>query len=266
MTDYKPNLDYIVFIPARDNSKRVVGKNMRLLNGKPLLEYTLDVAVVVKRYVENVLGKTCKIVVSTNSEEIVGIASRHPCPYGDLHIHIRNQKLAQDHVQTDEVCLDTLRSIEHEGNYDTTHGHGILLQPTSPTRTSDDVIDCIDYAIKLRKENDEMSYKTWCLLTVQEADGFYWKSPNDIPFWNSEYECINDDPRFRQGKQWNYQDNPLLKETGSVYLFPLRNLSLYRTYRMPPYYTWETEGIQVDVDTEFDFQFAEHVLKNKGMI
>lgn len=250
----KPNLDYLIFIPARDNSKRVKNKNMRELNGKPLLQYTLEAALGTKDYAESVLGRTCKIIVSTNSSDIAHFSSK----YSGLDIYFRDEKLAQDRVQTDEVCLDILRSIEFKNDYDTTHGIGILLQPTSPSRTAEDIIDCIDYAKKLKSDNEEMSYKPWCVFTAQEADGFYWNSING--YWNSEYNCINNDPRFRLGKQWIKEMNPLMKENGAVYVFPLSNLSLYRTYRMPPYYMWETEPM-IDVDTEDDFVLAESKMK-----
>ena len=57
------------FIPARAGSERVPNKNIRPLNGKPLIAYTIEAAKM-SEYLN-------RIVVSTNSEDIAGIARKY---------------------------------------------------------------------------------------------------------------------------------------------------------------------------------------------
>lgn len=253
----KTYLDYVIFVPARDNSKRVPGKNMKEIAGKPLLQYTLDCAVNVqaKLWKRNL---SCVIALTTNSLDIMSWAKSM---YNDSNVyyHLRNQELAQDHVQTDEVCLDVFRSMEyHDFKFDTM-SRGILLQPTSPSRTSNEVLNAIAEADCLFEFDAEKEHKTWCFVAAQLADGFYWKRNSNMPM--DAFTCINDDPRFRQGKQWIPDDNRLMHENGSIYLFPLlENLSYCRIYRMPPYYIVETK-VMIDVDTKEDFERAEELLK-----
>lgn len=258
MNEPKVRLDYLIFIPARDNSKRVPNKNMRLLDGKPLLEYTVDVAESVSCHLE-ANGKKCHVVVSTNSSDIRDSLRR----YYDTGVYLRPQKMAMDHIQTDEVFLEYLRELEYcSQSIDMSQTIGILLQPTSPSRTVKDVLGCIDYADYLMSQDAELeTYKTWSVISAEQADGFYWKQEN--VGLAEPYNCINNDPRFRLGKQWINDPNPLMKENGAVYVFPMRNLSLYRTYRMPPYFLYETEPM-IDVDTEDDFVLAEMKMKRQA--
>ena len=245
-------LDYIIFIPARDNSKRVPNKNMKEINGRPLLQYSVDVAVEFK---ESNPDKNILVALSSNSDEILTWAKWRYS--SKIKYMLRSEKLAQDHVQTDEVCRDMFRTIEmhYEINAMT---KGILLQPTSPERTIDDVNRCVSDMEAVMFNDAELEHKTWCFITAEVADGFYWKKEEDL-IMDLPSLCINDDPRFRLGKQWIEDVNPLMKENGAVYLFPVHNLSLYRTYRMPPYYIVETKSM-VDLDTLEDFEKAERAL------
>jgi CMP-N,N'-diacetyllegionaminic acid synthase len=112
------------FVPARQGSKRVRGKNIRLLHGHPLLAYSIAPAL------ES--GVFSDVIVSTDSEEIAEIA-RH---YGAEVPFLRPAELATD-TSPDIEWLDyTLRELERRGR---TWECFSLLRPTSPFRSADTI-------------------------------------------------------------------------------------------------------------------------------
>jgi CMP-N,N'-diacetyllegionaminic acid synthase len=114
----------VAFVPARAGSKRVRGKNVRLLGGHPLLAYSIGSAL------ES--GLFADVIVSTDSEEIAAIA-RH---YGADVPFLRPAQLADD-TSPDIEWLDyTLKELQRLGR---TWDAFSLLRPTSPFRTADTI-------------------------------------------------------------------------------------------------------------------------------
>jgi CMP-N-acetylneuraminic acid synthetase len=113
----------LALIPARGGSKRLPGKNTRLLNGKPLLAWTVQVALA-SRYIDS-------IVVSTDDEGIAQVAR----DAGAEAPFIRPELLASDQATSEDVALHALAWLEGHGN---AFPILILLQPTSPLRTRED--------------------------------------------------------------------------------------------------------------------------------
>jgi CMP-N,N'-diacetyllegionaminic acid synthase len=116
-------------IPARGGSKGVPRKNIRLLRGRPLLEYTT----------ESALGaqKLSRVVLSTDDEEIAELGRR--C--GVEVPFMRPKELAQDDTPSLPVVQHALTTLEASGSY---YDAVCLLQPTSPLRKSSDIDGCID--------------------------------------------------------------------------------------------------------------------------
>ena len=122
----------VAIVPARKGSKRVPRKNVRLLMGKPLIQYSIEHALA------SVLID--KVVVSTDDEEVVAIAEKFDC-----EIIVRPDSLATDAAQMIGVikhCIETMS--KKVGNID----YLALLQPSVPIRD----IDKIDDAIMMLKE------------------------------------------------------------------------------------------------------------------
>ena len=114
----------VAFIPARQGSKRVPGKNVRVVRDHPLLAYTIAPAL------ES--GVFDDVIVSTDSEEIAAIA-RH---YGADVPFLRPAAFAGD-TSPDIEWLDyTLRELRRQGR---TWDCFSLLRPTSPFRTADTI-------------------------------------------------------------------------------------------------------------------------------
>ena len=112
----------LALIPARSGSKRVPDKNIRLLGGKPLIVWTIVMA----------LGITgiCDVLVSTDSIEIQTISSAA----GAKVPWLRPDQIATDEASSVDVAIHALDWYEKEcGEI----GGLLLLQPTSPFRTKE---------------------------------------------------------------------------------------------------------------------------------
>lgn len=114
----------IAVITARSGSKGLKDKNIKLLNGKPLMAYTIEAA--------RQSGCFDCIHVSTDSEEYARIAQQ----YGAEVPFLRNAELASDSAGSWEVVRAV---IDRYGQSAKQFEKAMLLQPTSPLRTSEDI-------------------------------------------------------------------------------------------------------------------------------
>jgi CMP-N-acetylneuraminic acid synthetase len=116
----------LAIIPARAGSKGVPGKNKKLLAGKPLIRYSIDAA------------KACPavthIAVSTDDVDIISIAEQ-----SGVHAIRRPEELATDKAPMVPVIEHVLDAVGANGRFDAI----LLLQPTSPLRTSTHIADAI---------------------------------------------------------------------------------------------------------------------------
>ena len=120
------NMKNLAIIPARSGSKGLKDKNIKLLNGKPLMAYTIEAAIQSKMFDE--------VMVSTDSEEYADIAKK----YGAKVPFMRSSELSNDTASSWDVVRDVLNKYKEAGKeFDTV----ALLQPTSPLRTAEDIID-----------------------------------------------------------------------------------------------------------------------------
>lgn len=110
----------LAVIPARGGSKGIPRKNIRLMNGKPLISYAITTLLACKESYD------IDIVVSTEDEEISNISER----YG-AEVLMRPKELSEDDITLDPVVYYTLCMCEKNKNciYD----YVLTIQPTSPT-------------------------------------------------------------------------------------------------------------------------------------
>ena len=125
----------ICIIPARKNSKRLVGKNSKNFFGKPLLFWTLNFA--------NKLKFVDKVILSSDCNEILRTAK----PFKKIIRHLRAKKLARDKTVMWDVVKNILDKIKSKKNINGI----ILLQPTTPYR---DLKKFNEYLKKFRKKTD----------------------------------------------------------------------------------------------------------------
>ena len=118
----------LYLIPARGGSKGIPHKNIKLLDGKPLIQYSIDVA--------RQLAEDDDICVSTDDIEIKTVAEN----LGLEVPFLRPDYLASDTAGTSDVIVHALNFYSNQGtNYDVV----VLLQPTSPLRTVQNIKDCL---------------------------------------------------------------------------------------------------------------------------
>jgi len=120
----------IAVIPARGGSKSVPGKNIRPLRGKPLLAWSVEVA----RQVTEI----DRIIVSTDDAEIAAVGRAN-----GAEVYIRPVHLATDEALVIDALKDLLGKLQSEGE---TAEWFILLEPTCPLRTAEDVRECLRLA------------------------------------------------------------------------------------------------------------------------
>lgn len=119
----------ISLIPARQGSKRLPGKNGRILGGKPLIQWTIDLAIKARRF--------AAVIVSTDCHNLAEIARNS----GALVPWLRPAELATDTATSVDVCRHALDWYEE--TYSAIDGL-LLLQPTSPFRRLETIRHAID--------------------------------------------------------------------------------------------------------------------------
>ncbi len=135
----------IAIIPARGGSKGIKDKNVFPIKGKPLIFYTIEEAKKSK-YIDY-------IFVSTDSDKIATVSKK----YGAEVPFMRPKELASDTSKTIDAIVNAIEMLKSIGHtYDTM----VLLQPTSPLRTAED----IDAALELFYKEGKKS-----LLSVSEV-------------------------------------------------------------------------------------------------
>lgn len=220
----------LALITARGGSKRLPSKNKRLLGGKPLITWSIEAA--------KGISEICDILVSTDDPEIAEISK----DAGALVPWLRPTELSTDTALSIDVVLHALRWYEAErGNLT-----GILLlQPTSPFRTSRTIIE----SIKLFRDNNKNS-----VISVSHS--------HIHPMWMFEIEnnCLK--PIIQDEKREQYNKLAKLTETyninGSIYLASSTNIIKNRSFlekNTVPLLIKSTKE-SLDIDTEEDWELA----------
>lgn len=123
----------LAVITARGGSKGVPRKNIRSVCGKPLIAYSIETALTVRHLLH-------RIIVSTDDAEIAKISRR----YGAEVPFMRPPELAEDKTPTLPVLQHAVRFVEEQDKIRL--AWILLLQPTSPCRTSEDILAALDLA------------------------------------------------------------------------------------------------------------------------
>ena len=123
----------LCLIPARSGSKSLPHKNIKLLNNKPLLAYSIEQA---KNSKYNM-----RIIVSTDSKEYSDIANK----YGAETPFLRPKEISQDNSTDFEFIKHAIEWLKENENY---YPDIILqLRPTQPDRKVSDIDKCLDIFI-----------------------------------------------------------------------------------------------------------------------
>lgn len=225
---------FLAIIPARSGSKGVENKNIKLLNGKHLIGYTIEAA---KK--SNIFED---IIVSTDLFEYAEIAKS----YGASIPFLRDKNLSEDNSKTEDVIVNTIYKLEQNGmKYD----YFVLLQPTSPLRTSEDIIN----AVNLLVDNELNSVVSVC--EMEHSIKICNKLPNDLSM--NKFLSLSDVKRRQEFEKY-YRIN------GAIYIADVSNYLENKNFYNERSKAYIMEQINsVDIDTELDFIIAEAILKSK---
>lgn len=160
----------LALIPARGGSKGVPRKNILNINGKPLITYSIDAGLEAMK-----MGCVDKVVVSTDDQEIADISREA----GAEVPFLRPEYLSDDTAKSVDVMI---HAYEYYKNIGETYDTILLLQPTTPLRTSLDITT----ALQIYSETDVTSliscYKEEyiCDLVSYHKDGNLAKALNPL--------------------------------------------------------------------------------------
>lgn len=166
---------FLGFIPARGGSKGIPRKNLRPVGGKPMLQYSFEEALK-SRYIDHVF-------LSTDDQEIRSFGQKFKgvdCDY------LRPPELASDTATTIDTMIHGIEWLEKEKGM--TFENVILLQPTCPLRTVEDIDGCTKQYLESGSDSlisvDEMIQHPFdCLMPhpQKQPDGKIWRYVIDPP-------------------------------------------------------------------------------------
>ena len=226
----------LAIIPARGGSKRLPGKNIRNLCGRPLILYTLDAALESGQYES--------IIVTSDSDDILDVCKgRDPC----ISLHKRPKYLASDTSTVLKTVQSLFEDVQESGReYDSVS----LLLPTAPLRTAKDLAAAfqlltpeVDSVISIT----EFNFPPQLGLMI-DADGILQ------PYHAS-------DP-FRKGRTRSQDYPTIYRPNGAIYLAWWRSFAEHQnffmgkatSYFMPP-------TMSADIDTELDLIIAAETIR-----
>lgn len=224
----------IAFIPARGGSKSIPLKNIKIINGQPLIYWTACAA--------NNSNLIDKVIIATDSIEIKETVSRFKL--NKVEIYDREIENAQDNSSTESVMLEYIlkSNLNNDDNF-------ILIQATSPLLTSKDIDNMIE---KYTNSNADS------LFSAVREKQFHWIE-ND-----GEVKPINYDYKNRPRRQ---DFNGILAENGAFYINKVKNILQEKcrlsgkiiAYELAPETAYE-------IDEESDWIIVENLLKNKSKL
>lgn len=222
----------IAVIPARSGSKGIKDKNIRQLNGKPLLAYSIEEA--------QKTGQFDVIHVSTDSDQYAGIARE----YGADIPFLRDSATSSDVATTWDAMRFVLKEYEKRGQrFDVL----TVLQPTSPLRTADDIVGAMQF---FEKKHANM------ISSVCEMEHSpLWSNtlPEDLSMAEFEDEELAFLPRQRLPVY--YRENGAIYILKTSYLFSVANL-----YKEGCYAYIMDRMHAIDIDEEMDFLLAQAII------
>jgi len=222
------NLKLLCILPARGGSKGILRKNLRVVGGRPLIEWSIRAGQ------ESIHPKT--VVVSTDDDEIAKIATSS----GALVVS-RPPELATDTSPTELTMAHTLSAVPESDSY----SHIVLLQPTAPIRR----IGLVDLAIE--KMLNDGSYS---LVGVIESSPFIWTGSTDNA--SPHYDVAH-----RPMRQSFVKSDLSYRETGNIYITTIdafRKSGCRISGKTSLFVLNIIEGL--DIDTESDMRQADSLL------
>jgi CMP-N-acetylneuraminic acid synthetase len=221
-------LKYLAIILARGGSKSIPYKNLKELNGLPLIAHSINLALDCNIFDD--------VIVSSDSEEILSISKN----FGASIIK-RPIEFAEDNSTSESAIIHTLHELKKDGKeYDAI----VLLEPTSPLRTKNSVIK----ALQVFKNSNFTT-----LISVVEDFSTFWRKHEKFGT-----PLLPNLSRRRQDRE------PLYREVGVIYISSVSHMLNSKTFiseRMHLHICNQLEAI--DINSEYDFKIAEALMNKR---
>lgn len=225
----------LTLITARGGSKGIPKKNIKILNRKPLIQYTIEAAVKSKY--------TDEIIVSSDCEEIIKVSES----LGIKVPFIRPKKLAQDKSKQEDAILHSMNWIEkNNGQFD----YILVLVPTTPLRDSEELDRCIEYFLKMKKAK--------AVFSVSEC-GHHPLQANKLPKDLSMKKFMK-----KKYKWMNRQELPIYYQlSGSICISEWNHFKKKKSFLTDETYAFITSRKKaLDIDNIEDFRLAEILMND----
>lgn len=229
------DLNILAIIPARSGSKSVKDKNIRLMNGKPLLVYSIEHAIG-SSYIN-------RIIVSTDSEKYADIAKKAGAEVPFLRPH----ELAKDDTLDYDVFEHLLNTLKRTENY--LPDIVVQLRPTYPIRSIKEIDNMIEIIL-----GDTSVDSVRCIAPAKEIAYKMWRESKDgtiVPLLNDIKEAYN---MPRQQLPQIYYQNACVDVIRTSTILEMRSMSGKKIVGYKMHFNF-------DIDTEEDFARAEKFLK-----
>jgi len=217
----------IAIIPIKQISKRIPGKNFKLFCGIPLYKYIISNTVNSESFDE--------IYIDTDSEIIKEYAKKL-----NLSIIHRPENLTLDSVNGNDLIVNAYDQINLKADFI------FQLFATAPLLSSLTIKQCVDEFISNSDKYDSC-------FTVTEENGWFWFNSQPV--------------NYRPNILPRSQDAPnLIKESTGLYGITEKSLLKYKSrIGGTPLMYKISEVESLDIDTDFEFDFAEHTAKSKNV-
>ena len=223
-------------IPARSGNKRLHRKNIRLLAGKPLIQWTIEAGLE-----SNAIDD---LIISTDDTQIAEIAKS--C--GGNVPFIRPKNLSTDSSSSYEVLTHAYETLKKQGK---DYSYIVMLQPTSPLRMSYHIDMAADFLEKKRADG---------VISVNQLNHpFEWT--NTLP-QSSEMLNFFEEIDVSQPSQKFLTRYTL---NGAIYITDITRMKKEKShiYGQSMYAFIMNDKDSIDIDTKYDFEIAEYLMTKK---
>jgi CMP-N,N'-diacetyllegionaminic acid synthase len=233
------NSKYVAFVPARSGSKRLKDKNIKLLNGKPLVIWTLEAVVSCK--------KISQVIFSTDSLEYWNLVKSY----------IKSEKITFDFREINDAS-DNVKIFDYLKNnnkkiFSSLKGAFILALPTAPFRNKYH----IEEAIKLFESSNK---------PVFSATEFSFPISFAFKLKNKKWDPVFKNSPMITGNTRSQDQEKVYRPNGAIYIRRIEDLldnDMKTLYDDAVPFIMDIQD-SIDIDNISDFNIAEAIMKKKS--
>jgi len=219
------NKKYLVFIPLRKGSKRVKNKNFVKVKSKPLIYYTYKEAIKI--------FKSENIFISSNDKQAKIFSQKHNLQYIN-----RPKNLCRDNSKTEDAIIHFIKERKIKTQ------NIVLLQATSPMRSSNDILRCIKKYEKKKLDS---------IFSVFKEKNFLWKQNNN--------QLISISFNFKN-REKSQDMKYIFHENGAIFIFNSKKFLEAKNRIFKKFDYFEMKKVNsIDIDTKEDLKKFKNNLK-----